>query len=162
MKINGTLINYYFHCKRQCYLCGNRINLEDNSEDVAIGKVLHEIKHDSENTEIKIDNIFVDKITEKYVIEMKKSDADVEASKMQLLYYLKVLKEKGIERDGKLVFLEKNKTEKVDIIKLDENILNLIENCEQEILKLLENNVVPPIEKTKGCKRCAYYEYCYL
>ena len=162
MKINGTLINYYFHCKRQCYLCGNRINLEDNSEDVAIGKVLHEIKHDSENTEIKIDNVFVDKITEKYVIEMKKSDADVEASKMQLLYYLKVLKEKGIERDGKLVFLEKNKTEKVDIIKLDENILNLIENCEQEILKLLENNVVPPIEKTKGCKRCAYYEYCYL
>lgn len=29
--INGTLINYYFHCKRQCYLHGNKINLEDNS-----------------------------------------------------------------------------------------------------------------------------------
>ncbi len=38
MKVNGTLINYYFHCKRQCWLHGNRVNLEDNSEDVKIGK----------------------------------------------------------------------------------------------------------------------------
>ena len=42
MEINGTLVNYYFHCKRQCYLHGNRINLEDNSEIVKVGKALHE------------------------------------------------------------------------------------------------------------------------
>lgn len=36
MRVNGTLINYYFHCKRQCYLHGNRLNLEDNSEIVKI------------------------------------------------------------------------------------------------------------------------------
>ena len=34
MRVNGTLMNYYFHCKRQCYLHGNRLNLEDNSEEV--------------------------------------------------------------------------------------------------------------------------------
>lgn len=34
MKVNGTIINYYSHCKRQCYLCANRLNLEDNSEVV--------------------------------------------------------------------------------------------------------------------------------
>lgn len=44
MKVNGTLINYYFHCKRQCYLHGNRLNLEDNSEQVKIGKAIHEEK----------------------------------------------------------------------------------------------------------------------
>lgn len=27
-------MNYYFHCKRQCYLFGNRMNMEDNSEEV--------------------------------------------------------------------------------------------------------------------------------
>ena len=42
MKVNGTLMNYYFHCKRQCYLHGNRMNLEDNSEIVQIGKAIHE------------------------------------------------------------------------------------------------------------------------
>lgn len=36
MKVNGTLMNYYIHCPRQCYLFGNRINLEDNSETVNI------------------------------------------------------------------------------------------------------------------------------
>lgn len=57
MKITGTLINYYFHCKRQCYLFGNRLNLEDNSEIVKIGKAIHEAKDISDNTEIAIDNI---------------------------------------------------------------------------------------------------------
>ena len=62
MKITGTIINYYFHCKRQCYLFANRINLEDNSEDVRTGKVLHEIKaKDGKNAEIKYENMVIDK-----------------------------------------------------------------------------------------------------
>lgn len=108
--MNGTMINYYFHCKRQCYMFAHRLNLEDNSEIVKIGKAIHEDRaRNSENTEIKIDNIALDKINSKYVTEVKKSDADVEASKWQLLYYLKILKDKGIERKGKLEFVEKIK-----------------------------------------------------
>ncbi len=45
--ITGTIINYYFHCKIQCWLHANRINLEDNSEDVRIAKVLHEINEET-------------------------------------------------------------------------------------------------------------------
>ena len=52
MKVNGTLMNYYINCNRQCYLFGNRINLEDNIETVNIGKILHEEREDNENTEI--------------------------------------------------------------------------------------------------------------
>lgn len=37
--VNGTLINYYFFCKTKLWLHANRINLEDNSEDVCIGKI---------------------------------------------------------------------------------------------------------------------------
>lgn len=122
MRINGTIINYYFHCKRQCYLFANRINLEDNSEDVRIGKVLHEIKNmDKNNTEVKLDNISIDKITDKYVIELKKSDSDIKAAKMQVLLYLNELSKKGIKRSGKLIFNEKNTDEKIDIIVLDDN-----------------------------------------
>ncbi|KXA01829.1 hypothetical protein HMPREF3222_03398, partial [Clostridium perfringens] len=50
LKVNGTLINYYFHCKRQCYFHGNRFNLEDNSETVKVGKALHEEKRKGDNT----------------------------------------------------------------------------------------------------------------
>ena len=117
MKVNGTLVNYYFHCKRQCYLHGNRLNLEDESENVKIGKAIHEEKYDKErNLEIAIDNIRLDKLTTKYLTEIKKSDADIEAAKWQLLYYLKVLKSKGIIRKGKLEIIEKNKQNKSTII----------------------------------------------
>ena len=112
MRVNGTLINYYFHCKRQCYLHGNRLNLEDNSEQVQIGKAYHEEKLKGKNTEIELDHIKLDKLTNEYLTEVKKSDADPEAAKWQLLYYLKVLKEKGIERKGRLEFIEKKKENK--------------------------------------------------
>ena len=102
MKVNGTLMNYYFHCKRQCYLFGNRMNMEDNSEEVKIGRAIHEERAEQSNTEIAIENIRLDKLTAEYLTEVKKSDADVEASKWQLIFYLKVLKEKGIGRTKKI------------------------------------------------------------
>lgn len=108
MKITGTLMNYYFHCKRQCYLFGNRLNLEDNSEQVKIGKAIHEQKLDNDqNAEIAIENIRLDKLTKEYLTEVKKSDASLESCKWQLIFYLKVLKDKGINRKGKLEFIEK-------------------------------------------------------
>ena len=110
-------MNYYFHCKRQCFLHGNRINLENNSENVKIGKALHEAKlSDGKNTELEIDNIKIDKISAEYLTELKKSDADETASKWQLYYYLYVLKSKGIQRKGKLQFLEKNKQESKTLV----------------------------------------------
>lgn len=101
MEVNGTLINYYFHCKRQCYLFGHNLNLEDNSETVQIGKMLHEQKEEAiKNKELQIENVKIDGLTDKYLIEIKKSDADIEACKWQTLLYLKVLRSKGIERIG--------------------------------------------------------------
>ena len=138
MQVNGTLINYYFHCKRQCYLHGNRLNLEDNSEQVKIGKAIHEEKSaDKSNSEIAIDNIRLDKLTKEYLTEVKKSDADVEAAKWQLLYYLKVLKNKGVVRKGKLEFVEKNKSDKkVMILQLTEELENELDGYINEIQDL--------------------------
>lgn len=164
MKVNGTLINYYFHCKRQCYLHGNRLILEDNSEDVKIGKAIHEEKSEqSSNTEIEIDNIKIDKLTKDYLIEVKKSDADVEAAKWQLAYYLKVLRDKGIERKGKLEFVEKNKTpSKVIYIELNDEIVKELDSYLTSIENLLKQEEVPAILNKPQCKKCAYYEYCYI
>ncbi len=163
MKVNGTLINYYFHCKRQCYLHGNRLNLEDNSESVSIGKALHEERRNNKNTEIEIDNIKIDKLTKEYLTEVKKSDADVEAAKWQLLFYLKILKNKGIVRRGKLEFIEKNKTKKKTLI-LELNKEKEIELNEyiNDIEKLLNEENIPKILNKPKCKKCAYYEYCYI
>lgn len=163
MRVNGTLINYYFHCKRQCYLHGNRMNLEDNSEQVKIGKALHEEKDEKNNTEIALDNIRLDRLTDEYLTEMKKSDADVEAAKWQLLFYLKVLKDKGIIRKGKLEFVEKGKTnKKVMYFELTGEIEVELQKYIKEIEDLLEQPNIPDVLNKAQCKKCAYYEYCYI
>ena len=126
--MNGTMINYYFHCKRQCYMFAHRLNLEDNSEIVKIGKAIHEDRaRNSENTEIKI------------------------------------LKDKGIERKGKLEFIEKNKTDKkIVFVELDEDTERELEKHILEIEKLLEADELPKVINKASCKKCAYYEYCYI
>lgn len=164
MKVNGTLINYYFHCKRQCYLHGNRLNLEDNSELVKVGKAVHEERSErSKNSEITIDNIKIDKMTKEYVTEIKKSDADPEAGKWQLLFYLKVLKDKGIERKGKLQFVEKNKKDsKVMYYELTPELAEELNKIEENIIKLINQDKIPNCINEPKCKKCAYYEYCYV
>ena len=164
MQITGTLINYYFHCKTQCWLHANRINLEDNSEDVRIGKVLHEINEEkNKNTEISIDNIKIDKITKEYLVEIKKSDSDIEAVKWQVLLYLYKLKQKGVDKKGKIEFVEKNRQKKkIHYVELDEVNEKELLKILQEIKTLINQPKPPEPILERKCKKCAYYEYCFV
>lgn len=163
MKVNGTLINYFVHCKRQCYLHGNRLNMEDNSELVKVGKALHDVRNDEHDKEIEIENIKVDKLTRDYLIEVKKSDADQEAAKWQLLFYLSVLKSKGIVRKGKLQIMEKNKSKvKTMVLELSEENEKELREMSDEIGALIAGEAIPPVLNKASCKKCAYYEYCYI
>lgn len=96
-------------------------------------------------------------------MEIKKSDADIEACKWQLLYYLKILKDKGIERKGKLEFIEKNKTDrKIIFIELNEEIEKELNEHISKIEELLSKDELPTVINKSACKKCAYYEYCYI
>lgn len=163
-QITGTLINYYFHCKTQCWLHANRINLEDNSEDVRIGKILHELQEKkSKKGEVSIDNIKIDKLTKDYLVEIKKSDSDPEATKWQVLLYLYKLKQKGVVKKGKIEYIEKRKqSKKVHFVELDEvNEKELLEVL-QKISDLIDLPKPPPAKFENHCKKCAYYEYCFI
>lgn len=164
MKLTGTIVNYYFHCRRQCWLFANKINLEDNSEEVRIGKILHELKNEkAKMKEVAIDSIKIDKITDNYLVELKKSDADIEAVKWQTLFYLKVLKDKGIERKGKIEFIEKKKQDrKVLYVELTEELEKKLIHIMSEIEAYINSEPVSEPIFNKKCKKCAYYEYCYI
>lgn len=85
----------------------------------------------------------------------------VEVSKT--LFCLKVLKEKGIERKGKLEFVEKNKTDKkIVIVELGREEEAKLSEYINEIELLLEDNEIPDRLDKPKCKKCAYYEYCYI
>jgi len=162
MKVNGTLVNYYFFCKTKLWLHANRINLEDNSEDVRIGKILHELQEKkSKKGEISIDNIKIDKLTKDYLVEIKKSDSDPEAVKWQVLLYK--LKQKGVTKKGKIEYIEKKKqNKKIEYIELDEvNEKKLLEVLEK-ISDLIDLPKPPEVVFESHCKKCAYYEYCFI
>lgn len=140
-----------------------KINLEDNSEEVRIGRVLHENKNNSEDSEVAIDNIKADKITDKYIVEYKKSDADLQAAIMQIKYYMYILNQKGIKRDGKIEIFEKNKQDKkIHYIENNEQIENEIERLKNNIETLYNMQIPPEHQKKNKCKKCAYNDYCNL
>ncbi|MCT4594808.1 MAG: CRISPR-associated protein Cas4 [Anaeromicrobium sp.] len=164
MKITGTLVNYYIHCKRQCWLHGNKVNLEDYSELVKIGKQLHHNKLESnKNAEISIENIKIDKIKGQYLVEYKKSNADIKAASWQVLYYLYILKKKGITKKGKLICLEKNRNVKKTLeLRLTDEMIRIIEKTEKHIKELILSEEIPRVKIMAKCKKCAYYTYCAL
>ncbi len=159
--ITGTLINYYIHCKTQMWLHYHKINLEDNSEEVRIGKVLHEID-ETKVDEVSFEGIKIDKITKDYIVEVKKSDSDLEAAKWQLIYYMWVLKQKGIVKKGKIEVFEKKKQEKkrIEVVLDEESEKRLLEIIED--IKLILASPIPKPKLERKCKKCAYYEYCFI
>nr|WP_249669777.1 CRISPR-associated protein Cas4 [Polycladospora coralii] len=158
------MVNYYIHCKRQCWLFANKINLEDNSEEVRIGKLLHELKTEkAKHKELSIEQVKIDKLTEDYLVEIKKSDADVEAVTWQVLLYLKIIKNKGIERKGKIEFIEKKKqSRKTMTVILTTEQERRLDQMIQQIEQLIAGEEIPAIRHDKKCNKCAYYDYCYI
>ena len=63
----------------------------------------------------------------------------------------------------KLEFIEKNKTnKKIVFVELDEDTERELEKHILEIEKLLEADELPKVINKASCKKCAYYEYCYI
>ncbi len=163
MNVTGTLINYYFHCKRQCFLAGNRMNFEDDSELVKIGRALHDTRLEGEGTELQIDHVKIDKIKGAYLIEYKKSNSDLKAAQWQVYYYLWVLKQKGLIKKGKLIcFEKKQKAPKTLELELTPDVEKKLLEVVEAIKGLVASEVPPEALKSARCKNCAYEAYCKL
>ena len=96
--ISGMMFYYYFVCKRKLWLFANEIQLENENEDVKIGKLLDENTYSRERKHVLIDNtINVDFIKDWEVLhEIKKNKTVEDAAIWQIKYYLYFLKKRGI------------------------------------------------------------------
>ncbi|MFX0548658.1 CRISPR-associated protein Cas4 [Hathewaya histolytica] len=160
--VNGTLIWFYNICKREVWLMARNIVPDQKDENIDLGRFIHEHSYSRKDKEIQIGNIKFDVLLntkEKIIIgETKKSSKYEEASKWQLLYYLKVLKEGGIKAEGQLLYPEEKRRTKVILDEENEKQLN---KMEEEIKKLCSKKYPDPPEKKSFCKNCGYREYCY-
>ena len=105
MKISGMMIYYYFVCKRKVWYYINQLNMEQNSELVAIGKILDENSYKREKKGILIDEtINVDFIKNGAVLhEVKKTRSIEQAGLWQLKYYMYYLENKGIQNTSAII-----------------------------------------------------------
>jgi CRISPR-associated exonuclease Cas4 len=158
MKIGGSLIQYYIFCKRRCYLHAYNIKSEHTSDLVKLGKYYHQEFEEGAEEDKIINGVKIDKIEGDYLVELKKSNADCEAAKWQLLFYLYKLKEVGIIKKGKLKF--KDNRDDIETELTEENEKELLQII-SEIEKLLKQDEIPPVINNRKCKKCAFYEFCY-
>ena len=97
-KVTGTMVYYYFVCKRKLWYFSNEINMESENESVILGKLLDEGSFKRDEKHINIDDtINIDFIREyKELHEVKKSKAIEKAGVWQTKYYLYYLKQRGV------------------------------------------------------------------
>jgi CRISPR-associated exonuclease Cas4 len=161
LKVQGIKFNYFYICKRKLWLFSKGISMESNSDRVLEGKVVHESSYMREKRkEILIDDIIrLDIIDGEYVKEVKISSKMNKADKMQLLYYLFYLKQLGIEKKGTLNYVREKKVEEIQLTEESEEEIN---SSLIEIDKLCKEDTSPKVINMPFCKKCSYYEFCYI
>ena len=165
MQITGTHFNYYLVCHRKLWLFANAIQMEHTNDAVTEGKLIHETSYPqrpAKYEEIQIDGIKIDFYDSKnrVIHEIKKSTKLHEAHKWQLKYYIYVFLRNGIENvSGILEYPKERKTEEIYLSSID---IERIKEMEMEIKKIIESKKVPATIDASRCKKCSYYDFCYV
>jgi len=161
LNIQGVKINYYFVCKRKLWLFSKGITMEQNSDRVITGKLVHENSYKrKKHKELLIDNLLkLDIVDDTYVREVKISSKMEKADKMQLYYYIYYLRKLGINKKGMLNYVKEKRQEEIE---LTPEIEKEVEKVILDIVKINKNKKPPTIEKLPYCTKCAYYEFCFV
>lgn len=161
VKATGLQVQYYVVCKRKLWLYTHQISFEQDYDRVLEGKILHEQSYNRKKTkEVMIDQLIkIDLYDEKYVGEVKSSSKMWQADQAQLLYYLYVLKQYGINRKGRMHYPKEKKVEEITLEKEDEEYL---ERILVGIKEVISKNKPPKIKKLPYCIKCAYYQFCWV
>ena len=159
-QITGTMYAYSYLCWRKLWFFAKDIVMEQENENVIIGKLIDQESYRREKKHLYLDDIVcIDIVKDNVICEIKKSSSQREMAIQQLKYYLYLLNKKGIEVKGELLVPKENHKE---MIVLNENdILEIDKQLER--IKRICNEVTPPeIINNKICKKFAYFELCYI
>jgi len=162
LHFNGTLIWYYYICKREVWLMAHNIGPDQDDQNIDLGRYIHENSYLREKKEISLGNVKLDIINNKdgqlVIGEVKKSSKYLESARMQLAYYLLEMKRNGLKATGVLMFPKEKKRLEVE---LDDEMQEELEKVEEDILRICYEPYPIPPEKIKYCKNCGYSEFCW-
>lgn len=164
MTTTGTHIAYLHLCHRKLWLFHHSIQMEQESELVAEGKLIGETtyQHRAERwQELQWEGIRIDHYdaVQHIVREVKKSNKKEEAHIAQVKYYLYVLRRNGVPAVKGIVEYPKLKLTEEVLLEASETAT--IEQWEQTVQAIVQRESCPPTINKPMCKKCAYYEFCY-
>ena len=161
-KVTATLVDCYYICKRETWLMTRNIITDQDNPYVELGRFVSDTTYKRDKKQIHLENVIIDLTKldgEKVAVgEIKKSSRAEKAARMQLCYYLYVLRDYGIEAEGELLFPKEKKKEKV--VLTDETVKEL-EGAIEEIKKIAMQELPPKAVKIPYCTNCGYREFCW-
>ena len=161
-RITGNLVNAYYICQRKLWLFAHEINPALENPYLEIGSLIGEETYKKDKREILFGNIKIDLVKKEsgntVVAEIKKSSKGINAARMQLLFYLYKLKERGIDARGELLIPKERK--KIDV-ELDKAAEEKLKDALVKIELIITSELPPVPQKIPFCRKCTYFEFCW-
>ncbi len=161
INVGGTLVWYYYICKREVWLMAHQITPDQDDTNVILGRFFSEQTYNRSKKEVAFGSVKFDIVKKDrrglVIGEVKKSSKYKESAKMQLAFYLLELHNQGIAAAGELLFPREKKKE---IIELDEELINRLNQTIEDIKEIVNLPRPPAVEETRFCSKCAYHEFC--
>jgi len=162
--ITGVMVQYYKACKTELWYFSHNVDFNECDENIRLGRIIHELFFKRQKKNLSIDNtISLDLLRKQscpIIVEVKKSSKLPESVKFQLLYYLWYLKNfKGIITEGLITYPIEKKVEKIVLTSEFEREITKILTDIKQIVSLPQP---PKPEKKRYCRKCSYFEFCWI
>ena len=176
VRIGGMLVGYYLICPRKAWLSMRGLWMEQESDDVALGRLLDQGSYTRRKKHLALEaeapdgtrlagRVDTANLREGVLHETKKGRACEEAHVWQLRFYLWLLRLGGVTRadgrpfTGRLDYPKLRRTE--DVRLEPEHEARLAEIVAD--LRRLATEPHPPerLDRRAFCRKCAFEELCY-
>lgn len=161
-KISGMLYSYYFVCRRKLWYSAHNIDMEQENDNVLIGRLVDENSYNREDKSILIDEtINIDFIRKNVIHEIKKSNRFDEIAINQAKYYIYYLKKLNMEVEKALVDYPLLKL-KEEVFLSDDDAAEIEGNL-AEIQRIISSEKPPEQFPSRSiCGKCAFYDLCFI
>ncbi len=167
---SGTHITYYHLCHRKLWLHAHGMHMENIKADanpyVEEGRFISDTayaRRPSRWHELDLGNVRIDHYDprENLVREVKKSPKLEHAHIAQVRYYLYCMEQAGLRgASGLIEYPKHRKTTRVPA--LSDTVRSEIRGWEEEIRRIADLQVAPPVIMKGYCTSCAFRDFCYV
>ncbi len=163
---DASHLTYLLLCPRKLWLHHHGMRMEDNSADVRAGKYLGATAYARRAgrwRELRVGPVIIDHYDprERLIREVKKSPKLEEAHLAQVRYYQWHLERTGVPGvRGLIEYPKQRRTTEVPV--LAEADRERIDAWLTEIQAVCALPTAPAAVKKSYCRKCAFYEFCYV